>query len=78
MAKKTALVFGASGQDGTFMCKLLKDKNYNVIAITRGSSFENHKKINLKVKTKKIDIYNISKVEKIIKTSNCNEIYYFA
>tara|TARA_A100001015_G_scaffold319708_1_gene443500 strand:+ start:1499 stop:2443 length:945 start_codon:yes stop_codon:yes gene_type:complete len=78
MAKKIALVFGASGQDGTFMCKLLKDKNYNVIAITRRSNFENHKKINLKVKKKKVDIYNISKVEKIIKTSYCNEIYYFA
>ena len=30
MAKKIALVFGASGQDGTFMCKLLKDKNISV------------------------------------------------
>tara|TARA_B100001027_G_scaffold108059_1_gene74455 strand:- start:9339 stop:10283 length:945 start_codon:yes stop_codon:yes gene_type:complete len=78
MAKKIALVFGASGQDGTYMCQLLKQKDYEVIAITRGSDLKNHKKINLRVKIKKVDIYNINKIEKIIKKSNCNEIYYFA
>ncbi len=78
MVKKIALVFGASGQDGTYICELLKQKNYEVIAISRGSDFENHKKINLKVKIKRVDIYNIHKIEKIIKNTKCNEIYYFA
>lgn len=78
MVKKTALVFGASGQDGTLMCKLLKEKKYNVIALSRGSNFRNHKKINLKVQTRIINIYNVLSVEKIIKSSKCNEIYYFA
>ncbi len=78
MVKKIALVFGASGQDGTYICELLKQKNYEVIAISRGSDFKNHKKINLKVKIKKIDIYNIYNIEKIIKNSKCSEIYYFA
>ena len=78
MVNKTALVFGASGQDGTLMCKLLNQKKYKVFGITRGSNFKNHKLVNVKVKTKKIDIYNQIKIFNLIKTTKCDEIYYFA
>ena len=78
MEKKTALVFGASGQDGTLMCELLNYKKYNVFGITRGSNFKNHRLINVKVKTKKIDIYNQIKIFNLIKNTKCDEIYYFA
>jgi GDPmannose 4,6-dehydratase len=78
MVKKIALVFGASGQDGTLMCKLLDQKKYKVIGITRGSNFKNHKIVNIKVNTKKIDIYDQSKMFNLIKSTKCDEIYYFA
>src|SRR5687767_7062361 len=32
---RTALVTGASGQDGAYLCRLLLDKNYRVVAATR-------------------------------------------
>ena len=78
MIKKTALVFGASGQDGTLMCKLLKQEKYKVFAISRGSNFKNHKLVNIKVNTKKIDVYNQIKIHNLIKNTKCDEIYYFA
>ena len=78
MIKRTALVFGASGQDGTLMCKLLKQEKYKVFAISRGSNFKNHKLVKIKVNTKKIDIYNQIKIHNLIKNTKCDEIYYFA
>ena len=32
---KKALIFGGSGQDGSYMCKLLLEKKYKVISVTR-------------------------------------------
>ena len=80
MKKKISLIFGASGQDGSLMANLLKKKGYKVLAISRSGEKKNFKKLNIinKIKLIKLDIYNKSKVEKLIKNSNCSEIYYFA
>ena len=47
MTKKTALIFGASGQDGTLMSQLLLEKKYNVLAISRGDSKKKFRDKNL-------------------------------
>ena len=48
---KTALIFGVSGQDGTFLAKLLLKKKYRVIGISRdaqGSLFSNLQRLKIK------------------------------
>ena len=47
---KKALIFGVSGQDGTYLAKLLLSKEYQVYGASRdaeSSSFENHLKLNI-------------------------------
>ena len=80
MKKKTTLIFGASGQDGTIMANLLKKKGYNVLAISRSGSKKNcvREGISNTIKLIKVNIYNKSKIEELIKKSKCSEIYYFA
>ena len=78
---KTAIIFGGSGQDGSYMCKLLLKKNYKIISITRNLRKNlNHRKIKIKKKIikKKIDIYDIAQIQKLIISSKCDEIYFFA
>ena len=80
MKKKISLIFGASGQDGSLMASLLKKKGYKVLAISRSGKKKNFSKLKITkdIKIIKLDIYNKSKVEKLIKNSKCSEIYYFA
>tara|TARA_Y100000590_G_scaffold469837_1_gene660077 strand:+ start:1480 stop:2412 length:933 start_codon:yes stop_codon:yes gene_type:complete len=80
MKKKISLIFGASGQDGSLMANLLKNKGYKVLAISRAGKKKNFNRLEITkdIKVIKLDIYNKSKVEKIIKNSKCSEIYYFA
>ena len=39
--KKAALIFGISGQDGSYLAHLLLKKNYKVIGITRRKTKKN-------------------------------------
>ena len=39
--KKTALIFGVSGQDGAYLSKFLLDKGYHIIGTTRNNSKKN-------------------------------------
>lgn len=41
MSSKTALVFGATGQDGSYLCELLLAEGYKVYAVARRSSVDN-------------------------------------
>ena len=48
MKNKTALVFGGSGQDGTFLIALLVSKGYEVYSVSRSNGIPaNHAKLNL-------------------------------
>ena len=78
---KKAIVFGGSGQDGSYMCKLLLQKNYKIINVTRNIKKKfNHDKIKIKknISKKKIDIYNKNEIKKLIINSKCDEIYFFS
>lgn len=41
MKKKSALIFGVSGQDGAYLADFLLKKNYNIIGITRNNTKSN-------------------------------------
>ena len=80
--KKTALIFGVSGQDGAYLSKFLLDKGYHIIGTTRNNSKKNlFRLIRLNI-IKKIKIFkgeatNINFCKKII-NNKINEIYYLA
>jgi len=79
MKKKTAIIFGSTGQDGTFMTNLLLKKNYRVIALSQSNKFTSIKNIkNKNLIKKKINYYESKSVQNIIRNNKCSEIYFFA
>ena len=77
--KKKALIIGISGQDGTYLADYLLKKNYNVFGVSRSTTKKKNFKV-LKIK-KKIHIYKsnlikFDEVKKIIKLSDCEEVYF--
>ena len=80
--KKTAIIFGITGQDGAYLSHLLLQKGYKVIGTTRKTSNKNVYRLKRLNVIKKIILYkgeatNIKFCEKIL-SSNINEIYYLA
>ena len=77
--KKKALICGVSGQDGTYLTKLLLEKGYQVFGGSRdaqGSSFENLKKLNLfeKITIVSINLTDFRSVFQTIKKIDPDEI----
>ena len=80
--KKTAIIFGISGQDGAYLSHFLIQKGYKVIGTTRNKSSKNLYRL------KKLKIINSVKILKGVATdinfcnkilnSKINEIYYLA
>ena len=80
--KKTAIIFGITGQDGAYLSHFLLKKGYNVIGTTRNKSIKNLyrlKKLNIikKVILLKGVATNSKFCEKIL-VKNVSEIYYLA
>ena len=79
MLKKTCIIFGSSGRDGSLMVRYLLKKDYTVFAL---SQTKNNSLVDLKSNKKlyilKIDYFNFAQVKKIIIKSKCSEIYFFA
>ena len=79
---KTALVFGSKGQDGSFICKSLLEKNYKVIGVSRSKSniSDNHGLLNIQknIIYEVSNLNNFKKVTDIIETYQPDEIYNFA
>ena len=87
MKKKTALIFGITGQDGAYLSKFLLKKNYKVFGVKRRSSIINtqriddiYKDINLKSNFVLLygDLTDSSSILNIIKKTKPNEIYNLA
>jgi len=79
--KLTAIIFGISGQDGSYLADLLLKKKYKVLGTTRNISKKNSKnlvklRVLNKVKIVKCDITNFLSVIKLIKMAKPSEIYY--
>ena len=61
-----AIIFGANGQDGFYLSKLLKEKKIEVIGVSRNGNFL------------KIDISNFEKVSNFIKKMQPDYVFHFA
>ena len=84
MKKKNAIIFGISGQDGSYLANLLLKKKYVVIGITRNKSKANLKKLFLLNIINKVSIIQCKKINNnflenlLDKFKSINEIYYLA
>ena len=81
--KKSALICGISGQDGSYLAQLLLTKGYTVWGTSRnaqGFSFQNHRilGINNQIKILSMVPEDFQSVFKAVKQSMPNEIYYLA
>ena len=80
--KKTAIIFGITGQDGAYLSHFLIQKGYKVIGTTRERSIKNlyrleRLKIRKKITLLKGVATNLNFCKKILRR-NVNEIYYLA
>lgn len=75
--KKKALIFGITEQDGSYMAKLLIEKNYSVYGICRKKNYKNLKALNLLTK---VNLYILPKLNELkiyqLLKKNFNEIYF--
>jgi len=82
--KKTALIFGVTGQDGSFMARLLLKKNYLVHGFIRKSATGNLMNIQDLIYGNKNfiihhgDLLDLVSIDKVIIKTKPNEIYNFA
>ncbi len=79
--KKVALIIG-TGTIGAYLSKYLLKKNFDIFVTTRflKKNYQNYKKLGIhkKIKFKKLDVLNKSKIKKILKNIKPSCIYYFA
>ncbi len=83
MNKKTVLVTGSAGQDGSYLSELLISKKYKVVAADRRSSRDNgwrHKelKINEKLIYEDFDLTDINSIISLFKRYKFTEVYNLA
>tara|TARA_Y100000031_G_scaffold152583_1_gene196013 strand:- start:371 stop:1354 length:984 start_codon:yes stop_codon:yes gene_type:complete len=86
--KKKALIFGITGQDGSYMLELLIKKKYEIHGLIRKSATGNTKNIDHIIKNKKIfnkrfflhrgDLLDVGSINTVIKKTKPDEIYNFA
>ncbi len=82
MEKNIALILGISGQDGSYLAKILIQKNYRVFGTSRGNcQLKNFKLLNIEkkqIKIFKLKNFNITNLVKIIKNTKCTKIFYLS
>lgn len=81
--KKTALITGITGQDGSFLAELLLEKGYKVHGIIRRASISNtgridHLLVNQSIRLHDGDLTDSSSLIRIISTVQPDEIYNLA
>jgi GDPmannose 4,6-dehydratase len=88
MKKKTAIILGVTGQDGSYLLELLLKKNYIIHGVVRKSATGNVKNINYLIKDNKLfnkrfflekgDLLDSISINNIINKIQPDEIYNFA
>lgn len=73
MKMKKALIFGITGQDGSYLANHLIKKKYKVFGFSRKKNFKNLKKLNI---FKLVKIYSYKKNINKILIKNFDEIYF--
>ncbi len=79
--KKTALITGITGQDGSYLAEFLLEKGYRVAGMVRRTStspYENIKHILDKIEILDGDLLDLSSITRIIKNVRPNEVYNLA
>ena len=81
--KKSILILGVTGQDGSFLAKFLQKKNYFIHGLVRKSSTGNLNNIKDLLNKRNFfihhgDLLDLLSIEKIIKRTKPDEIYNFA
>ena len=82
MSVKKAIIFGVSGQDGSYLSHFLIQKKYSVVGVTRNKSKKNlfrleKLKIDNRIEILKGEATNLEFCSKVI-NSSVNEIYYLS
>ncbi|GAC1523408.1 MAG: GDP-mannose 4,6-dehydratase [Vulcanimicrobiaceae bacterium] len=81
MSRKTALITGITGQDGSYLAELLLDEGYRVVGMTRRTSTEVHERIEHLVDRVEIvsgDLLDQSSMTKLITDIRPTEVYNLA
>ncbi len=81
MARKTALITGVTGQDGSYLAELLLEKDYRVVGMTRRTSTEVHERIEHLVDRIEIvsgDLLDQTSLHNLIAAIRPNEVYNLA
>lgn len=81
MARKTALITGVTGQDGSYLAELLLEKDYRVVGMTRRTSTEVHERIEHLVDRIEIvsgDLLDQTSLHNLIADVRPNEVYNLA
>lgn len=83
MKKKTAIITGAAGQDGSYLCELLIKKKYKVIAADRRSSRDSrwrHKYLNIENKLiyEDFDLGDLNSIVSLFRKYKIDEFYNLA
>ncbi len=81
MAKKTALITGITGQDGSYLAEFLLEKGYRVIGMTRRSSTDVHERIEHitdRIEIVSGDLLDQSSITTIVSDTHPHEIYNLA
>jgi len=80
---KTAIVTGCQGQDGSYLCELLLEKNYKVLGISRRCSSRENDFLNSCLQNKNFELVNLditdaSGINNLISSSRPDEYYNLA
>ena len=78
MKNLVAIIVGGTGQFGTITSEFLLKKNYKIIITSRFLKKESKKKKIKNLSYHKLDIYNLSAINKLIKKNKPNLIFYYA
>ena len=80
---KRAIIFGVTGQDGSYLSELLLSKSYEVIGVARRSSTSNTARINHFLNNEKFilvqgDVTDITSINRILHEYSPHEVYNLA
>lgn len=80
---KTAIITGVTGQDGSYLSKLLLENNYQVIGTVRSSRYTNRKNfiylgINNEIMIEELDLLDVTNIIRLIQKYKPSEIYNLA
>lgn len=78
-----ALIFGATGQDGSHLSDFLLDKGYSVVGVSRRTSSDNTQRLKRSLKNPRFkliegDITDVSNIMNILMSEQVDEIYNLA